>query len=179
MKGRKHLLKFADYSFWERLRKLTAWIQQFCKNAWKSKKDHDSGELRAEKLEDADIYWLKYIQEENFLEEIQTLKTNNPIPNYSKIFRLGHFLSEKGLLLTSFLFPTRNGRHFMVPLTDHLKDMNEKDRWCRISGKKNDEMKALASKNEYGVSTTAGTREHSHWEANWKKNSPGNFNGVP
>ncbi|GFU01376.1 hypothetical protein NPIL_171181 [Nephila pilipes] len=73
------------------------------------------------------------------------------------------------------------GIDFACTLTSnrpHLKDMNEKDHWCRISDKKNDEMQALASKHEYGFSTTAGTLEHSHWEANWKKNSPGSFYGV-
>ncbi|GFT78264.1 DUF1758 domain-containing protein, partial [Nephila pilipes] len=48
--GREPVLKFENYSSWERLRRLTAWIQRFCRNARKFK-DHDSGELSAEELE--------------------------------------------------------------------------------------------------------------------------------
>ncbi|GFT81794.1 DUF1758 domain-containing protein [Nephila pilipes] len=48
--GREPVLKFENYSSWERFRRLTAWIQRFCRNARKVK-DHDSGELSAEELE--------------------------------------------------------------------------------------------------------------------------------
>ncbi|GFU38857.1 hypothetical protein NPIL_170621, partial [Nephila pilipes] len=33
--GREPVLKFENYSSWERLRRLTAWIQRFCRNARK------------------------------------------------------------------------------------------------------------------------------------------------
>ncbi|GFT64053.1 uncharacterized protein NPIL_464711 [Nephila pilipes] len=98
--GREPVLKFENYSSWERLRRLTAWIQRFCRNARKVK-DHDSGELSAEELEGAEIYWMKYIQEENYPEDIKALKTNKSIPKDSKIFKLSPFLSENGLLLAS------------------------------------------------------------------------------
>ncbi|GFT87657.1 DUF1758 domain-containing protein, partial [Nephila pilipes] len=35
--GREPVLKFENYSSWERLRRLTAWIQRFCRNARKVK----------------------------------------------------------------------------------------------------------------------------------------------
>ncbi|GFS74886.1 uncharacterized protein NPIL_626641 [Nephila pilipes] len=93
--GREPVLKFGNYSSWERLRRLSAWIQRFCRNARKVK-DHDSGELSAEELEGAEIYWMKYIQEENYPEDIKALKTNKSIPKDSKIFKLSPFLSETG-----------------------------------------------------------------------------------
>ncbi|GFT61886.1 uncharacterized protein NPIL_404891 [Nephila pilipes] len=34
--GREPVLKFENYSSWERLRRLTAWIQRFCRNARKT-----------------------------------------------------------------------------------------------------------------------------------------------
>ncbi|GFU24596.1 hypothetical protein NPIL_303511 [Nephila pilipes] len=35
--GREPVLKFENYSSWERLRRLTAWIQRFCRNARKQR----------------------------------------------------------------------------------------------------------------------------------------------
>ncbi|GFS67753.1 uncharacterized protein NPIL_672941 [Nephila pilipes] len=103
----------AYFSSWERLRRLTAWIQRFCRNARKVK-DHDSGELSAEELEGAEIYWMKYIQEENYPEDIKALKTNKSIPKDSKIFKLSPFLSKNCLLLVK-------GRLQNVNLSSTLK----------------------------------------------------------
>ncbi|GFS93130.1 uncharacterized protein NPIL_191231, partial [Nephila pilipes] len=111
--GREPVLKFENYSSWERLRRLTAWIQRFCRNARKVK-DHDSGELSAEELEGAEIYWMKYIQEENYPEDIKALKTNKSIPKDSKIFKLSPFLSKNCLLLVK-------GRLQNVNLSSTLK----------------------------------------------------------
>ncbi|GFT12681.1 uncharacterized protein NPIL_234511 [Nephila pilipes] len=63
----------------------------------KKVKNHDSGALRVEELEDAEIYWGKYIQGENYPEEIKALKINKPIPNSSKICKQSPFLSENEL----------------------------------------------------------------------------------
>ncbi|GFU08911.1 hypothetical protein NPIL_203331 [Nephila pilipes] len=87
----KQVISFKSYRRSEKFRRLTAWIQRFFRNARKDNENNDSRKMRIEELEDTEIYWVKYIQKENYPEEFKALKTNEPIPNYSKIFKLSPF----------------------------------------------------------------------------------------
>ncbi|GFT22970.1 integrase catalytic domain-containing protein [Nephila pilipes] len=60
---------------------------------------------------------MKYIQEENYPEDIKALKTNKSISKDSKIFKLSPFLSENGRLQNANLSVTH--KHPIVLPSNH------------------------------------------------------------
>ena len=74
----------AAYSSWLRLVRVTAWILQFCHNLRKI--DRQSTEvLSVEELKQAELYWVKFAQQDRFGAEIESLSKNRPIARGSSI----------------------------------------------------------------------------------------------
>ena len=84
--------KFSSY--WK-LVHTTAWILRFLNNA--HRKEKSVGELTATELTAARMYWVRVVQEEAFIVDLQSLRKNLPLPRGSKIARFNPFL-EDGLV---------------------------------------------------------------------------------
>ena len=93
------LVHFDQYSSFNRLKRITAWILRFihnCHNKERHKKVHPH--LTTEELAKAEMYWISLLQKDHFSVEIKSLKGNATIPESSPLFTLHPFLDSDGLI---------------------------------------------------------------------------------
>ena len=90
------LLDLDKYSRLRTVFRLTAWVKRFVNNARSSQKTH--GELTAEELTAAEMYWVKVTQEQGFSQELSLLKSGKELDKDSKIKDLKPFLDENSLI---------------------------------------------------------------------------------
>ncbi len=93
---REPLLDLCRYSKLNTVLRITAWVQRFVTNTCSSIKNR--GELSAEELMAAEVYWVRMTQEETFEREMNLLKDGQCVHKDSKIKELKPFLDEKGLI---------------------------------------------------------------------------------
>ena len=72
----------ATYSSWLRLRHMTAWIFRFRYNL-RNGGQQKSGALSVEELNEAELYWIKWAQKDQFTDEIMSLSKGNPVSHTS------------------------------------------------------------------------------------------------
>ena len=90
------LLDLDKYSRLKTVLRITAWVKRFITNARYSQKTQ--GELTAEELTAAEVYWVKVTQEHSFNQEISQLKSGQEVKRESKIKDLKPFLDENSLV---------------------------------------------------------------------------------
>lgn len=61
------------------------------------RRDHQTGDLTAQEMKDAQNYWLKTVQQECFPKDLRAIQQKSPLPHDSKIKRFNPFL-DNGLL---------------------------------------------------------------------------------
>lgn len=77
------LLDLSKYNKLITVLRITAWIQRFLTNARSSVKKH--GELSAEELVTAEVYWIRMTQQETFEREMNLLREGQCVHKDSKI----------------------------------------------------------------------------------------------
>lgn len=90
------LLNLEKYSRLKTVLRITAWVKRFVTNTRSSQKVQ--GELTAEEIDVAEMYWVKMTQESCFGAEISQLRSNQNVKRDSKIKDLKPFLDEGGLI---------------------------------------------------------------------------------
>ncbi|XP_022908833.2 uncharacterized protein [Onthophagus taurus] len=83
------------YGTYEKIMRITAYVIRFVKL---TKKMYKAKRLSTQDLNEADTYWIKYIQEKDFPNELKALKREMPIQSSSSILMLKPFLDENGVM---------------------------------------------------------------------------------
>ncbi|GIX89748.1 hypothetical protein CDAR_245561 [Caerostris darwini] len=79
-----------------KLLRVTAWVKRFV--AKLRKKTCESGTLSAAEIKEAEEYWVRRVQLENYCSDINLLKKNKPVPPHSKIYSLVPYVDDRGIL---------------------------------------------------------------------------------
>ncbi|GIY70400.1 reverse transcriptase [Caerostris darwini] len=79
-----------------KLLRVTAWVKRFV--AKLRKKICESGTLSAAEIKEAEEYWVRGVQLENYCSDIHLLKKNKPVPPHSRIYSLVPYVDDKGIL---------------------------------------------------------------------------------
>lgn len=90
------LFDIDKYSRLKTVLRTTAWVRRFVTNTRSSQRVQ--GELTAEEISAAEMYWVKRIQESSFSSEISQLRSNQNVKRDSKIKDLKPFLVDNGLM---------------------------------------------------------------------------------
>ena len=87
------------YSSHIRLTRVTAWVIRFTVNCRTlTPNDRRVGPLTVSELRHAELYWVSFVQQEQFAEEISALKAGRKILRSSSLVSLNPFLDDCGLL---------------------------------------------------------------------------------
>ena len=89
------LERFSTYS---RLQRVTAWLLCFINNCRKADGRIRSAALTTNEIQKAEQHWIRRIQQQEYIEEITTMKKENPLPRSSKLLPLHPIIDEEGLL---------------------------------------------------------------------------------
>jgi len=84
----------SNYSSYKRLIRITCWIFRIFKRTFRT----NDLSLTAEELQNAENFWIKSVQQEEFAPEIQALRRNESLPKNSKLFNLFPFLDDDGIM---------------------------------------------------------------------------------
>ncbi|GFT37509.1 integrase_H2C2 domain-containing protein [Nephila pilipes] len=75
--------------------RVTAWVLRFI-NALK-KKNYEKGPLTSDELNNAELFWVKIVQNDSYSNEITCLEKNKPLDRDSKLLCLNPFLDINGV----------------------------------------------------------------------------------
>ena len=92
------LLQLQAFSSWRRLTAITAWIKRYVRNCRVEKSERLKGQLMPHELEEAEEFWVKYAQKEDFGEEIAALEGHQNLPKQSRLRELLPHMSESGII---------------------------------------------------------------------------------
>jgi hypothetical protein len=97
--GATPIIPIDRYSNYNHLKRVTAWILRFIRNC----RDHvnckeKSPNLNTSEILEANQYWIRFSQRENFSLEVEVLKTNTGIPESSPLFVLHPFVDPDGIV---------------------------------------------------------------------------------
>ena len=92
------MIPFEQYSDFNHLKCVTAWILRFTKNCRSGTQKHLTPLLSTEELHDAEYYWISIIQNDHFQNRIQTLKQECLLKKSSPLLPLHPFLDSNKLL---------------------------------------------------------------------------------
>ncbi|GFT12480.1 integrase_H2C2 domain-containing protein [Nephila pilipes] len=76
--------------------RVTAWVLRFI-NALK-KKNYEKGPLTSDEFNNAELFWVKIVQNDSYSNEITCLEKNKPLDRDSKLLCLNPFLDINGVL---------------------------------------------------------------------------------
>jgi len=87
-------------STWTKLIRITAFVKRFISGSkYRTSRSEDkSASLSAAELKEASLFWLRYVQQNNFQNEIKALKVNRSVSNSSCLASLSPFLGEDKLI---------------------------------------------------------------------------------
>ena len=92
------VIPFEQYSDFNHLKCVTAWILRFTKNCRSGTQKRLTSLLSTEELHEAEYYWISIIQNDHFQNEIQTLKQECLLKKSSPLLPLHPFLDSNKLL---------------------------------------------------------------------------------
>ena len=92
------VIPFEQYSDFNHLKRVTAWILRFTKNCHSGTQKRLTPLLSTEELHEAEYYWISIIQNDHFQNEIQTLKQECLLKKSSPLLPLHPFLDSNKLL---------------------------------------------------------------------------------
>ena len=92
------VIPFEQYSNFNHLKRITAWILRFTKNCHSGTQKCLTPLLSTEELHEAEYYWISIIQNDHFQNEIQTLKQERLLKKSSPLLPLHPFLDSNKLL---------------------------------------------------------------------------------
>ncbi|GBM23688.1 hypothetical protein AVEN_187976-1 [Araneus ventricosus] len=90
------ILDPGKFSCLRNLLRVTAWVVRFV-NALK-RKSAEKGPLTSDELTNAEMFWVRIIQNDSYPNEITCLKNNKSLPRDSKLLCLNPFLDSNGIL---------------------------------------------------------------------------------
>jgi hypothetical protein len=93
------IIPFDRFSTFTKLKRITAWVLRFVKNARPSSTSESCPYLTVTELISAENYWISIVQGECFAEEIELLKTGMPLPKNNRFLPLQPFLDQSLALL--------------------------------------------------------------------------------
>ena len=94
------IIPFDRFSYiFTKLKRITAWVLRFVKNARPSSTSESCPHLTVTELISAENYWISIVQGECFAEEIELLKTGLPLPKNNRFLPLRPFLDQSLALL--------------------------------------------------------------------------------
>lgn len=82
------------YSSLKTLLRVTSYVMRFIRNAIASRDERVGGPITKEEIVRANLLWLKWVQEEVFVEELKALKASEDLLRKSKLNNLSSFLDE-------------------------------------------------------------------------------------
>ncbi|XP_064476123.1 uncharacterized protein LOC135390028 [Ornithodoros turicata] len=85
------------YGTLSQMLRVTAWVARFIKNAH-PRKSHNRGPLTASEIAEAELYWIRQVQEEVFHETLALLRRADPLPRSSRLATLRPFLDSDQIL---------------------------------------------------------------------------------
>ncbi|XP_064482920.1 uncharacterized protein LOC135395756 [Ornithodoros turicata] len=85
------------YGTLSRMLRVTAWVTRFIKNAH-PRKSHNRGPLTASEIAEAELYWVRQVQEEVFHETLAVLRPVDPLLRSSRLAALRPFLDSDQIL---------------------------------------------------------------------------------
>ncbi|XP_069126383.1 uncharacterized protein [Argopecten irradians] len=106
-----HILTLSNYSSYQKLLRITAFILRFANNCRQSKNDRICGDIISQELNQASKYWIKVVQQESYGDVKESL--NNTKRNHL-IRQLKLFMDSNGLI-------RYQGRIHNAPLPDDTK----------------------------------------------------------
>lgn len=83
------------YSSFKRLCRVVAYVRRFC---FAFKKNKRSGPLEVEEINEAERTVIRWVQQEEFSQELRCLKQNRELPRKSSLMSLRPFRDEEGLI---------------------------------------------------------------------------------
>lgn len=86
------------YSSFERLRRIVAWIIRFCMNCRDQERKCLTSYLTTSELNQAEVHIFSFVQCEQFLSDVNLIKTNQPISRGSCLLPLAPFIDSNGLV---------------------------------------------------------------------------------
>jgi hypothetical protein len=87
------------YSSWNRLLRVTAWINRFCNNARRASPRRIKGcTLTVSELQEARNIWYRKAQTDCFSEDVCNLEKKQPISNKSRLLSFNPYLDEQGIV---------------------------------------------------------------------------------
>ena len=92
------VIPFEQYSDFNHLKRITAWILRFTKNCHSGTQKCLTPLLSTEELHEAEYYWISIIQNDHFQNEIQILKQERLLKKSSPLLPLHPFLDSNKLL---------------------------------------------------------------------------------
>ena len=92
------VIPFEQYSDFNHLKRITAWILRFTKNCHSGTQKCLTPLLSTKELHEAEYYWISIIQNDHFQNEIQTLKQERLLKKSSPLLPLHPFLDSNKLL---------------------------------------------------------------------------------
>ena len=91
------VLNFKRWSKFTKVIRIMAWVLRFIHNV-RSKRDGHGGELTFEEMEAAKLHLFRYVQQQEFAEELCFVSQGRTPPKGSPLHKLSPFLDEAGLL---------------------------------------------------------------------------------
>lgn len=91
------ILDLARYSNLLRILRITAWILRFIRNC-RNVANRISTSISAEEIKDAELYWIRVVQQDSYGEELERLLNQAPLDCRSSIRMLSPFLDSTGLM---------------------------------------------------------------------------------
>ncbi|GIY25512.1 reverse transcriptase [Caerostris extrusa] len=79
-----------------KLLRVTAWVKRFVTKL--RKKTCESGLLTAAEIKEAEEYWVRRVQLDNYCSDIQLLKKNKSVPPQSKLYSLVPYVDDREIL---------------------------------------------------------------------------------
>jgi hypothetical protein len=110
-------VKFIESERWSTLLKsirVIGWILRFVRNVRSRKEDRKFSELSFTELDEAKSSLFRFVQKENFSEEMKNLKAGLPVRKGSALYKLSPFIDTEGLLRV-------RGRLDLADLSDEEK----------------------------------------------------------
>lgn len=147
------LSKFDEFV---RLKRMTAWMLRFARNARQSNATRRRGELEPQELAEAEIVLCKEAQREIFGDEIRQLMRGENVSTSSCIFRLRPYLDDRGVMRlrgrldAALEIPAETRRPIILPNKHGLTDLIVYDEHIRMRHQ-NDEAIVCAVRERFWV----------------------------
>ena len=93
------IIPFNRFSKFTTLKRVTAWMFRFIRNAHSDSTSVNSPHLTVVELSNAESYWISVVQRESFAEELRMLNANLPLPKSNRLLPLQPLIDQAHSIL--------------------------------------------------------------------------------